>query len=216
MKINYCINCGKKLKPKTAKRCWKCWINFNIGKNHLCYIDGRSIGNLVCIDCGIKISYGHKRCKKCAKQGKLHSGYKGGKPKCKICGKQVWWTSNRCRTCWGKAVSGKNSVLFGKCHNIYQLFFYKNFKFRSSYEANFAKWCDGSNIKWKYESKTFNLGKTTYTPDFYLPTFDCYIEIKGFWRPDAYKKFKECQRKYKNINLKVFQKEDLQELGIIK
>jgi len=169
-----------------------------------------------CKDCGKEISFGHIRCKKCAKQGKLHSRYKGGKPKCRICGKRVWWTSNRCRTCWGKAVSGKNSILFGRCNNVYQLFYYKSFQFRSSWEANFAKWCSLSEIKWKYESKTFNLGNTTYTPDFYLPEFDCYIEIKGFWRNDAYKKFKECQRKYKNINLKAFQKENLQELGIIR
>jgi predicted nuclease of restriction endonuclease-like RecB superfamily len=60
---------------------------------------------------------------------------------------------------------------------------------KSGWEEAFAKWCDRNKTKWLYESKTFNLGETTYTPDFYLSESDTYIEIKGFWRDDAKKKF---------------------------
>jgi predicted nuclease of restriction endonuclease-like RecB superfamily len=86
---------------------------------------------------------------------------------------------------------------------------------RSSWELNFAKWCDLSGIEWVYESKTFELGNTTYTPDFYLPEFDLWIEIKGYWRDDARIKFKKFKRLYKTINIEVFDKLILKRIGII-
>ena len=66
---------------------------------------------------------------------------------------------------------------------------------RSSYEIAYAKYLDNMNIEWQYESTTFNLGDTTYTPDFYLPDRDKYIEIKGWWREDAKIKFKKFKNK---------------------
>lgn len=76
-----------------------------------------------------------------------------------------------------------------------------------------------SGIKWTYESKAFELivdnKDTTYTPDFYLPEFDCWIEIKGYWRDDAKVKFKEFEKKYINVNIKVLNKKELLEMSII-
>ena len=95
--------------------------------------------------------------------------------------------------------------------NIY----YKTINFRSSWEANFAKWCDGSGIKWEYEPKAFNLGNTTYRPDFYLPEFDCWIEIKGYWRKDAREKVNKFISLNPSINFKLFEKQELQEIGVI-
>jgi hypothetical protein len=95
--------------------------------------------------------------------------------------------------------------------------FYSNIHFRSSWEANFAKWCDLSSIKWKYESKEFLLNinnkDTKYTPDFYLPEFDLWIEVKGRWIRDAQTKFQEFKKIYPNIML--FNKEALTKFGII-
>jgi hypothetical protein len=42
-----------------------------------------------CIDCGKKISKDSIRCFSCANSGKRNPSYKGGKPKCIICGKQL-------------------------------------------------------------------------------------------------------------------------------
>lgn len=61
-----------------------------------------------CIDCGAKCNRQAKRCRKCADKqhssrikGKNHPNFKGGKPKCKVCGKELSYykgtTCNRCR-----------------------------------------------------------------------------------------------------------------------
>lgn len=33
------------------------------------------------------------------------------------------------------------------------------------------------------------LNEGTYTPDFYLPKFNCWVEVKGYWRKRAKKKY---------------------------
>ena len=64
---------------------------------------------------------------------------------------------------------------------LYKIF-YKNIKMRSEGEVLFAKKCDHYIITWLYESKTFEVGLSSrrrYTPDFYLPDFGIWIEIKS-------------------------------------
>lgn len=60
---------------------------------------------------------------------------------------------------------------------------YKNVLMKSSWEVSFAKACDFYNLKWQYEIATFKLshGKR-YTPDFYLPEKDIWVEIKPKFR----------------------------------
>ena len=36
-------------------------------------------------------------------------------------------------------------------------------------------------VKWKYAPRSFDIGRHTYTPDFYLPGTNTYIEVKNFW-----------------------------------
>jgi hypothetical protein len=63
---------------------------------------------------------------------------------------------------------------------------YKEVLMKSSWEVNFAKQCDLKNISWVYEPKTFklsygfklNFNRIRYTPDFYLPDYDLFVEIK--------------------------------------
>lgn len=52
--------------------------------------------------------------------------------------------------------------------------------FRSSWEAYFAKLMLDRNIPYIYEPQRFDLGDITYLPDFYLPTYNLYIEVKGY------------------------------------
>lgn len=61
---------------------------------------------------------------------------------------------------------------------------YKNEKFQGTWEVNFAKQLDFLNIKWirpleKFDY-IFNNEIHKYIPDFYLPEYDLYIEIKGY------------------------------------
>ena len=43
---------------------------------------------------------------------------------------------------------------------------------------------------YKYEPETFDLGDCTYTPDFYLPSQDKYVEVKGVWTKKAKRQVK--------------------------
>lgn len=60
---------------------------------------------------------------------------------------------------------------------------YKNEKFHSSWEVIVAKWLDSKNIEWqrKVPPVEYALNESThlYFPDFYLPDFDLFIEVKG-------------------------------------
>lgn len=84
--------------------------------------------------------------------------------------------------------------------------------FYSRWEANFARLLNYSGIKWIYAPKAFDLGSQNYTPDFYLPEYDTYIEVKNFlWKYSKIRdrKFREL---YPNINLILLLKKDYLEL----
>lgn len=83
---------------------------------------------------------------------------------------------------------------------------YKGIWMRSSWEILYAKWLDRNNIKRLYEPKTFILSNITYTPDFYLPEIDEFIEIKGWWHPNTKKKFNLFRKLYTDIKIKILMK----------
>lgn len=66
---------------------------------------------------------------------------------------------------------------------------------RSRWEANMCRYYNFIGIKWLYESKIFYFndslligkkkikkGTLSYTPDFYLPELDIWVEVKGYLR----------------------------------
>jgi len=130
------------------------------------------------------------------------------------CGKEIKLHNKRCRICHYKFFRGKNHPNFGIITHTKYLK-YKEIYMHSSWETAFAKWCDNHNIQWLYESKTFDLGNITYTPDFYLPEFNFYIEVKGFWRDDAKIKFEEFKQKYCGERIKIVDKIELQSIGVL-
>jgi hypothetical protein len=57
---------------------------------------------------------------------------------------------------------------------------YKGCLFRSRLEARWAVFYDALGIEWRYEYEGFDMWSGRwYLPDFYLPKFRCWIEIKG-------------------------------------
>ena len=84
-------------------------------------------------------------------------------------------------------------------------------KFRSKLEAKYAKELDDSGVDWFYEKESFQyIGKDgkrrTYTPDFYLPDEDKYIEIKGnnlLDESDLYKINWVCENTGVDIEIKI-------------
>lgn len=220
MKI--CLNCKQEFKHKHT---WQKYCSYK------CYLELKYKLNppriYCCMDCGTKISSptalkGNGRCKSCSrkgilswtvegKKGKNHPQWKGGLPHCIDCGKPLsFYTCKRCIVCDRKFRYKNNEHIrkqLQKPHNSLSVL-YQNIKMRSSWEYIFAYWLDLSGIKWEYEKYTFDLGNTTYTPDFYLPEIDCYIEIKGWWRGNSKDKFKKFLKICKKINIFLFQESD--------
>jgi hypothetical protein len=51
---------------------------------------------------------------------------------------------------------------------------------KSKDEVRYAKLLDKTGVAWLYECTTFTVGKRTWTPDFYLPEQQKFVEIKGW------------------------------------
>ena len=57
--------------------------------------------------------------------------------------------------------------------------YYNGYHFRSRLEARWAVFFDALKVKYEYEPEGFNLGNgILYLPDFYLPEYRCYFEVK--------------------------------------
>lgn len=60
---------------------------------------------------------------------------------------------------------------------------YKEFTLKGSWEYLVAQWLDTNCINWEYEVGCFDYewnGMRKYFPDFYLPEYDIFLEVKGY------------------------------------
>lgn len=172
-------------------------LKFNQKEKNANYKHGKYCRKYYCKRCGKSIHiltgiYGLGYCKSCGSGGR---------------GKKKPGTS--------KAQTGKNNNNFGKPASNGKRIRYQNICFRSTWEVKYAKYLDKHQVSWQYESKTFDLGDTTYTPDFYLPEIDKYIEIKGYWWSKQREKFEKFKNHYPKENIKILFKNELQVLGVI-
>lgn len=87
-------------------------------------------------------------------------------------------------------------------------------RLRSSYELKYAQYLDSQKILWFYEIETFELSNNIlYIPDFFLPQFEKFVEIKGWLKPLDKIKIDKFREEYP-WDLEVLFKKDLQNLGI--
>ncbi|MFQ5989736.1 MAG: hypothetical protein ACE5K9_07460 [Candidatus Methylomirabilales bacterium] len=94
--------------------------------------------------------------------------------------------------------------------------------FANPSEEEFARILDFYQIEWQYEPKSFPLewngnGEVTesFTPDFYLPQFDLYIELTTLKQDLVTKKnrkIRKLRELYPTVNLKVFYGRDYRKL----
>ena len=87
-------------------------------------------------------------------------------------------------------------------------------RMRSSWEVDFAEFCDKFKIEWQYEPKHFHIGDgewvgTTYTPDFYLPKSKLYVEIKGSATEEFWRKLVEFHKRYPQRRIVMFEKDKM-------
>ncbi len=84
---------------------------------------------------------------------------------------------------------------------------------RSSWEANFARILNHCDIAYEYENYYFDTSLGTYTPDFYLPQRDIYVEIKGWEYKESKQKRKRniCRKEYR-VKIKMIRWEQYKKL----
>ena len=216
-----CIKCQILLSRRDAILCSECYIkSITKGVKSTCKI------------CGIFLTQKHcKLCRKCYDKSRLvlprycidckKSLQKHGKSKrCYSCSNKMRIVSLKTRLKISIShkklkLTGKRCHMFGKPPTHGKRMKYKGIWMRSTWEVKYAKYLDRRGTKWLYESKTFDLGEVSYTPDFYLPEINTYIEIKGYWRDDAKLKFDLFKSKYSGINIQILNKLNLQSLKIL-
>ena len=99
---------------------------------------------------------------------------------------------------------GKRSNRWGKKSYVWSASQNKEVLMRSSWEVNVALWLDLQGISWEYEPKRFDLGTTTYQPDFYLPEREEWIEVKGRWIGKSKSKFNKFRSMYPDESMNLF------------
>jgi hypothetical protein len=127
----------------------------------------------------------------------------------------------------GKEISnrqyGKNNNRYGKIspnsgHGIRSYYpspFQGEVCFRSSYELAYAQYLDSQKILWMYELETFELsGDMTYTPDFFLPKQEKFVEIKGYMSEKSKLKTEKFKEEYP-WELDILFRKDLRQLKIV-
>ncbi|MBC8549548.1 MAG: hypothetical protein H8D23_07840 [Candidatus Brocadiales bacterium] len=67
--------------------------------------------------------------------------------------------------------------------------------YRSWYEVWLARCFKKHKVKFKYEPHSFFFDGHYYTPDFYLPDKEIYIEVKGLWRRGSKTKVRKLAEK---------------------
>lgn len=102
-----------------------------------------------------------------------------------------------------KASRGKAGIRKDVSDSIY---------FYSRWEANMARLYTHLGVKWKYTPRSFDIGGHTYTPDFYLPETDTYIEVKNFWGEYSRIRDEKFRTMHPTLHLKVVLKDDYLEL----
>jgi hypothetical protein len=91
-------------------------------------------------------------------------------------------------------------------------------RFAHNSERQFAKLLDFYNIAWDYEPRTFTLERDrdgrpsqAFTPDFYLPAYDLYIEITTLNQRLVTKKNRKARRlreRYPDVEIRVLYQRD--------
>ena len=95
-------------------------------------------------------------------------------------------------------------------------------RFAHNSERQFAKLLDFYNIAWEYEPRTFVLERDregnpvqAFSPDFYLPAYDLFIEITTLNQKLVTKKNRKVRRLrelYPDVKVKIFYQRDYQAL----
>lgn len=117
---------------------------------------------------------------------------------------------NLAKTITAKVKAGEWHISFSKARR----YDYRGIQLHGKWELAYAKYLDSMNIIWSRPNERFPYllsGKIHfYTPDFYIPSEDVFIEIKGYETERDQAKWKMFPRK-----LKVIKGPELLRMGLI-
>lgn len=114
-------------------------------------------------------------------------------------------------------ISGKDHYLYGKtpppgAGRGKKCYFTKadgmTVYLRSSYELYFAIGLERNEIKWEYERR-IDLKEYIWHPDFYLPDYDMYVEVKGYLTDNSKQKMISFYNQFPDIKMLVMQYKDI-------
>ena len=96
-------------------------------------------------------------------------------------------------------------------------------RFVNEAELEYAKILDYYGVPWMYEPHTFVLERDedgrvveAFTPDFYLPDQDLYLEVtvmKQALVTRKNRKLRKLRERYPDVNVKLFYRRDIERLG---
>ena len=96
-------------------------------------------------------------------------------------------------------------------------------RFVNEVELECAKMLDYYGVPWAYEPTTFVLGRdeegrvtSAFTPDFYLPEQDLYVEVTVMRQSlvtRKNRKLRELKRLYPEVKVKLFYRRDIERLA---
>jgi len=124
--------------------------------------------------------------------------------------------SRKCEMAWRKIrYRGEGNPRFGKVPPISFRGGYRidlDHYVRSSWEANVARLFKYLNICYVYEGKTFYFNHQSYLPDFYLPAYDLYVEVRGFERDGVGARYNLFKEYYPQIHIEKVDSEKYHQL----
>mgnify|MGYP001465051935 CR=1 FL=1 len=104
--------------------------------------------------------------------------------------------------CENLSKSAAKRILEGKHRNNWtnKRYKYNNINFRSNWEVNLAKILEELNINYEYEKHKIKMDNNKhYIPDFYLPKYNTFVEVKGCMDEYSIYKYKQMKKQNKNI-----------------
>lgn len=185
-----CLNCHKEFKHYPSRHVRYCSIRCRFDHKKIISEEKRKASVSECLICKKKCERVHY--KYCSPECFGKSRIRRVTLNCDLCGKEFTrklseFDEKRVHVCSRKCQYIAQSCGLIKVHVNGRSGFRTDIPgmyFKSSFEADFARILNYFQIEFEFESKTFtvtlNNGKTrNYTPDFYIPSVDVFIELKS-------------------------------------
>tara|TARA_Y100000592_G_C5429556_1_gene297580 strand:+ start:53 stop:838 length:786 start_codon:yes stop_codon:yes gene_type:complete len=185
-----CIECGKEYYRPPSKQANSKFCSASCRNKHLSKSKRKEKVTVKCVSCDVKFEKykdsSKKYCnRKCYKEDVLVERVE---KKCPTCGIIFKKSKNRMtkycsKSCLNEAQSSGLQEIPSNGRMGFRRDLNPNYFFKSSLEADYARWCEATGKNYIYEHKTFTLNingkEKKYTPDFYHPDDDLYVETKA-------------------------------------